>query len=491
VERDLREHERRRVSCAVPRESTDPAVDPEHVGPDDAAPVLDRRVLWALLAAAVITRLVWVTWVHPPEDYLFSDMKRYVERAQGLALHGMTPGRRAMAWQTWGTHVILAVPLKLLGAVPLPRAAAWLWASFSAGTVVFTYLLAARLLGPGRWSTGVGLVALLWYPHLSQAGYFLAETPFACLQVATTWGLIRLLQTGRGALWIGPAASVAFAVRPQIAIFFLLSLSVWAWVRRSPHLHTPARPRAVVWIGVVLLAMLSVSMWRFHAHTGRWAGVAENANMNFTAGRCHNIVTQAFKSERAMQRSIERESTRDGRRVSLPGFRVLDLRLDHDNPFGLRPAMGSRTLRFVGYVGDPEIHRGLRAQCYAQTGFLEQIRYSVVNVSLLWFWADQFPEVSDPKSPRALYVTAAVYRYGFAIGVLLPSMVGVVMAWRRRREDPRWLLLVAQLAVSIGVAAVFFGTIRLRTPYDSFSFILAAWAIREGLRRWGRPGPGR
>lgn len=35
-------------------------------------------------------------------------------------------------------------------------------------------------------------------------------------------------------------------------------------------------------------------------------------------------------------------------------------------------------------------------------------------------------------------------------------------------------MLGIQILVSIGVAAAFFGTIRLRTPYDPYSILLAA-----------------
>ena len=70
-----------------------------------------------------------------------------------------------------------------------------------------------------------------------------------------------------------------------------------------------------------LVLMLAFSFWRFHLHTGYWGGIAENANMNFTAGRCHNIVTQAFRTQAELDASNRRNTTSDGRRVSLPGFR--------------------------------------------------------------------------------------------------------------------------------------------------------------------------
>ena len=115
------------------------------------------------------------------------------------------------------------------------------------------------------------------------------------------------------------------------------------------------------------------SVWRYHSHTGRWDGIAENANMNLTAGRCHNIVTQAFKSQKELKRSEKAENTNDGRRVSLPSYRTLLVTFPPGHPLALNPAMESETIRFVGYIGDPWIHRELRRECYRRTGVLGQL----------------------------------------------------------------------------------------------------------------------
>ena len=71
---------------------------------------IDRRFLLVLVVLALVTRLVWVLWIHPPGDYVFSDMRKYVDRAEDLALYGIHPSR-PLAWQVWGTHYLLAIPL--------------------------------------------------------------------------------------------------------------------------------------------------------------------------------------------------------------------------------------------------------------------------------------------------------------------------------------------------------------------------------------------
>jgi hypothetical protein len=270
-------------------------------------------------------------------------------------------------------------------------------------------------------------------------------------------------------------------VRPQSALFFLLVAVTWLVNRRRlPHV----RPLALVLIALPLLGMLAFSAWRFHAHTGYWAGVAENANMNLTAGRCHNIVTQAYRTDAEMRRAVDRENTNDGRRVSLPNFR-LAWKLPSWHPMALRPVLEEESVRFVGYIGDPEIHREIRKQCYAKSGVWHQIRMSFVNVMLTWFVDRQWPEME--KGREIFLPIVDVYSVLFQIVIWAPSMLGMGLGvwWIRRR--PALTLVAWQIVNSIVVAAIFFGTIRLRTPYDPYAFILAVegvlWASPR-VRAW-------
>jgi hypothetical protein len=438
-----------------------------------------RRWVLALTVLALLSRLVWVLVVHPPGDYVFSDMAKYVDRAQDLADNGFRWGIRPLAWQAWGTHYILAVPLWLFGKDNLV-AGAVVWALMGAGAVPLGYLLASRVCRHASLPKVVGVAMLAWHPSLSNTGYFLSETPFLFFQLWSTYWLVVLMQDGRRALGAGMVSAVAFAVRPQSALFFLLVLVTWLVNRkRLPHV----RLSHLLAVALPLLLVLGYAFGRFHAHTGYGPGVAENANMNLTAGRCHNIVTQAFASEAQRRRSEARRNTRDGRRVSLPGYRVLAKRFPPEHPLALRPALESETIRFVGYIGDPEIHREIRRECYARTGLREQLRYSVVNASLLWFFGHQWPEIE--RGRERFYAPLSVYKSVFQILIWLPSMLGMILAIRGIRRRPELTLLAWQIVTSTVVAAIFFGTIRLRTPYDPYAIILAleVWAA---LAIWAR-----
>ncbi|HET6582970.1 MAG TPA: hypothetical protein VFG69_05980, partial [Nannocystaceae bacterium] len=383
--------------------------------------------------------------------------------------------------QAWGTHAILSVPLRLFGIDALV-AAAVLWGTMAAAAVPLSYLLAVRVSRIRRVPEAVGLAVLAWHPNMSNAGYFLSETPFLCFALAATLGLVALLQDGgwKPAITAGLTGAVAFAVRPQCAMFFALAFATWIVVRRrAPQV----RVVRLVAVGLPLLFTLLFSFWRFHAHTGYGPGIAENANMNLTAGRCHNVVTQAFRSENDLARSDRKHNTRDGRRVSIPNFRVA-WKLPDGHPLALRPVLGHESIKFVGFIGDPEIHREIRRRCYAETGLWGQVRISFVDLMLSWFVDRQWPEMERGRE-RFLGVLDG-YRTVFQIFVLVPSLVGVGYAIARLRRRPELALVAWQVVNYMVLAAIFFGTLRLRSPYDPYAIILAAEVWGMALLWWLR-----
>lgn len=75
-------------------------------------------MLLTLTALALLSRLVWNLWIHPPGEYVFSDMGQYVLRAKNLAEAGFVWGQRTLAWQSFGTHYLLAAVFKVFGVEP-------------------------------------------------------------------------------------------------------------------------------------------------------------------------------------------------------------------------------------------------------------------------------------------------------------------------------------------------------------------------------------
>jgi hypothetical protein len=454
------------------------------VPPDDA------RFGWLLLGLALATRLAWVIGVHPPEEALFSDMAHYVARAQQLASEGVVLGQRSLAWQAFGTHTLLAIPLWLIGPTSAAglELAGLLWAGMAALTVVLTHRLARAAL-PERWGVWparcIGLVALVWLPLVSHAGFFVSETPYACALTAATLACVRLVESGARPLAAGSLAALAFVLRPQCGLFFALIFALWlldriAQRRARPAVFVHVGTREAATFALPLLLALVWSLVRFWMHTGYFGSVAESATMNLTAGRCHNIVTQAFADADALARSEAEHDTQDGRRVSLPGFRALGRR-DDANLLSLRPALGHESIKFVGALGDPDIHRAIRARCYAATGVGGQLHYAFVNAALLWFVARPWPESSDARHPELLHPSL---RFRDVAAVLAPlGLLGMVLSLAGWRRDPKLALVGLQVLSLLIVSALVFGAPRLRVPHDPALFVLVAGAIGWLLER--------
>jgi len=443
------------------------------------------RFRWWLLGLASLTRLVWVLGVHPPGEAMFSDMAHYVARAQHLVDAGIVLGDRSLAWQAWGTHTLLAIPLALLGAHSSSALvlAGLIWAACSVGTVVLGYALARAVL-PETWGVwparAVGLALLVWIPLLSHTGMFISETPYACALTGATLAAVVLVQTGERPVLAGCVAALAFVLRPQAGVFFALIGLLWL-IDRLGGWGTFARvtPRRALLYALPLVLALGFSLVRFRVHTGYFGGVAESATMNFTAGRCHNIVTQAFPDAEALAQSEAKGSTKDGRRISLPGFRALGRR-GPDHLLALRPALGHESIKFVGPIGDPDVHRAIRSRCYAATGVVEQLRYSIVNVALLWVIARPWPESSDAKHPE-LFELALRGRDLAAIVAPL-GLFGLILALATWRRDPALALVGLQLLSLLFVSALVFGAPRLRTPHDPAALVLGVAAIGRLVR---------
>ena len=78
--------------------------------------------------------------------------------------------------------------------------------------------------------------------------------------------------------------------------------------------------------------------------------------------------------------------------------------------------------------------RELRRECYRRTGVLGQLQYSVTNLMLQWFISRQWP---DNAKDRAYFLPPSeVFRYGFQIFVLVPSLIGVGLGLARLRRAP-------------------------------------------------------
>src|SRR5215203_1577451 len=175
----------------------------------------------ASVAVGALLRIVWGLVIHPPVDYLYSDMGAYVERAQRLATGGEL--LRSDAFFPPGTHVLLAIPMAFFGT---ERAGLWagaaLWCALSSAIPFFAWRLARLLLTPAAAAL-TAVFCSFWPLYITYGAFFTSETPSLAFLLASLWvGYGAALSSGRRAGWLGLAAGllggVAVANRPQLIL---------------------------------------------------------------------------------------------------------------------------------------------------------------------------------------------------------------------------------------------------------------------------------
>ena len=409
-----------------------------------------------LFLAALAVRLHWNLAIHPPEDYVYSDMHGYVTR--GLAaLDRPREAHEYAAFFPYGNHLLVAAAKWLFGRES-PHALGIVYAVLGAVIPPLAYAIARRSSRYPWVPPLVGALLVFHYPLVALGGYVLSEIPFAAAMYAAHLGLVRAVQGGRlrDALLGGVFAGVATAIRPQILLAMALLGIVWLTARgRLGKLRL--RHMLVAFLPVALV--LAFSSARFYHHTGRVGLVSENATLNLAFGRCH---------------AAKIESLPDGKghgRVHFQPPSFLQMRAQErrkkDKWLDLDPALGY-DISYKGYIGDGHAHMRFIRRCIEKTGIGGQLAYSLTNAVLLWKY-----NVPWPDSGRTQWRSVAAWwqrttRDLFAVA----SLVGIFLFFRPRAA-PAMTLVAVQVLSLLLTSAIFFGSGRIRTPYDPFILLLA------------------
>jgi hypothetical protein len=129
------------------------------------------------------------------------------------------------------------------------------------------------------------------------------------------------------------------------------------------------------------------------------------------------------------------------------------------------------TVRFHGYVGDPEILERLRMEGSRGFSPWERLVRRGRNVRLLVFGVNNYP---NPEADFRGDPWRASLMRGYRlvlINVLLP--LAAIGLWSMRKQRAAAIVVLANLATPMIVAAIFFSEARYRVPYDVFLIIAA------------------
>jgi hypothetical protein len=133
----------------------------------------------------------------------------------------------------------------------------------------------------------------------------------------------------------------------------------------------------------------------------------------------------------------------------------------------LEPALEDEIV-YAGYIGDKEKHMMYVRECIRRTGPWGQVKYGIVNATLLWRHNMPWPDSGRSQWRPISKWWTHVHRDGLAV----PALLGLLVLGFRRTV--RQGLVAVHLLGLLVVSAIYFGEIRIRTPYD---FIIMAMAF--------------
>jgi hypothetical protein len=381
----------------------------------------------AFIAVGVALRFIWVLLIHPPFDYVYSDMAGYVSRGAMIASGASLT--RYDAFQPTGTQTLLALPFSIFGSGRTGMwAAALLWAALSGATVFFAWRLARSWLSP--WAAAlVAALFALWPLHVFESGYFLSETPSLAFLTAALW-----LMTGaspRTRLAGGALGALAIACRPELALNLVIAAVVAA--RRQGR-----GTMAAVTCGFVAVA-LAVVAWN-SSIANRPILLSQNAGFVFFVGQCDaRLVSGGYASRPFTIGSPARLQRHAGREFTFPGTPV------YDQAFFFRHGF----------------------DCVADDG-IGHVRTLAANVLDMTATSVPWPEADERGAVRDIARIS-----NLAYSLLLPVLVLLgVLAVRRGHSALGQPLM--QLTTPFILALIFLGEPRYRALYDVFGLVLLA-----------------
>jgi hypothetical protein len=370
-------------------------------------------------------------------------------------------------------------------------------AVISAGAVVFIMLAARRCFHTLAGPAIVGVASALWHPQITYVGFFSSETPFSLFVPLSLWLWIRYAQTGKGSAWAGVATALGATLRPQMLLYHLLAL-VWVAIRHKRLVNF--RWRQVIWLVLPAILVVGYSSYRFYHFTERFGLVSDNA-----------AIGRFFASTNYI--SIKTEA---GRRFTPPA---------RSKKAGFEGAY-----RFGSYISDAKPLDAERRRIQSQLTLRQKIALVQRNIAMLFHRNVLWPECNavaysgssaqwkerkalkdsrvSPKTKQQLVAQAKKqardeakitkgWRHRFAQRwkpfvpyLLLPlALIGICLLAFQYHAGLE--LAALHVATSLFTAAMYFGELRYRVPYDMVFILLATlpllWAFR--LQRNGSPQP--
>ena len=423
-------------------------------------PFLAESLAVSCFLAGALLRYLYIFHWHPAKDYLFSDMKGYLQNAQNFLNPAYIPNFEDTVFPP-GTGWYLGITLYVDPS----------WGLFHALQLLLSILIPIVLAGLAydlygrRVALGVLGMASLYFPFMDYAGYVLAETPLTFFFSAGMWLMVRSLkaQGPRGALGFAAGSGLSFGLAcifksSAIACGGLTAavLGLMAWKHRLP-----LGKRYLAAAAGIVLVLVPVSIRNTKASEGRFCLVANQTGVNFLLGKRGPVfICKFFDPKRGLNFEFGSPS------ATQRGYRK-------EEEFQIGVYEDAELMR-VGWEWTKE-HPG------------EAFLGSLEHVSDLFFFVRPWPSCEvEPLKPWV-----RLFQFVFLGLVLMPAVIylGSKGLDLLRLAPTAWseALLITPLVAMMLVAFLFIGEPRHRIPFDGLLMILAArlfWGSLKEDRTW-------
>lgn len=403
-------------------------------------------------AAASALRLWFSLDVHPPEDFVFSDMLVYHSHANRL---------RTFLFGPWDTFSPLGYPVLLALIDPTGRhfeIVAVVQALMGGAVCVFAALIAWRLTFSKAAALLTYAASALYIPHIYYGGLILTELPSAFFLTLFFWLLLRVKDSeDRKTLALtGAALSLASIIRPNVVFLYaVLPFYFWAAFGGNRRAAWKAlKPLVFASLPLILAACLhnSVLLWRP-------SGLASNGGLNFFLARAEIRMVNYRKD--SFHYSIG------------PIPNMLRYQKDFQSPVPLYEE------RFF-------YKEGLKQILNEPSSLLRS--FDNVREGLGLGLQDYWPGWDLPGGKAKKWLR------GFSKAtfwvILLPVLLGVGWLTARGRilrpEEAPWLLAEFTIAVLIATFYVFLGDPRIHVPFDAILIAFAFAALFRAAKGFAR-----
>jgi hypothetical protein len=225
--------------------------------------------------------------------------------------------------------------------------------------------------------------------------------------------------------------------------------------------------------------ILALSAAHLYHNTGRLGLVSENGSFNLVFGRCHNSKIESLPDGKGHGKVHFRPPPF----LQTKNHEAKARREGVEPEIALNPAIGDE-FSYKGFIGDRKQHMDYIRKCMQITGWKGQAAYTWTNVRLLWLY-----NIPWPDSGRSAWRNPCTWwSHQHNVWLAIPGLIGLIWILVPGRRAARLGLVAVNLVAVILLAAIYFGGVRHRTPYDMVIIILAfetyataGWLLLRGV----------